>query len=59
MKITKYKCDMCDKEINYEDYLYMCGDINYFNTECDTGICKVKRGDYCIECFKKLVKNII
>lgn len=54
-KITKTICDSCNKEIDYKDWYYSASITNQSNS-CSNGE-QIMLGDYCQECFYKLLKE--
>lgn len=53
--ITKTICDVCDKEIDYNDWFYRINLVSMSNSY-EIGK-QIMNGDYCEKCFVKRIKE--
>lgn len=58
MKIEKYQCDKCKKEIGYDEWLYDVGDIAHICANNPIGSMELSGGHYCTECYRKAIKEL-
>lgn len=58
MRIDKFICDKCSKEIDINEWLYsITGDIINICASEKRGRLVLKQGHYCEKCYKSLMKK--